>query len=229
MGKKRQQGRKGSTGERFVISEITGKRRSSWMLTGYTLLGKRIRFRYKTQALAEGAKNHLLVQELGSNQRSVMTTLSEKQFDDSEAAWHLLKDKLGEKADLLEAVNFYLRTYRHVSGLPLKDALARYVDNKEGRGRAARTIYEIKNRLGTFVGFMQNRAIDEVLQDDVRDFLSQFKGQNRNNYQTKILSFFKWSDRQNLCNGNPVDGIEREELSRDPEFFTLPKNQTQRL
>lgn len=220
MAKKAQKGgRKGSVGDRFTIAEVKGKRRSSWLLTGYTLDGERVRQRFKTKALAEGARDGHLLKGMGAGQRSVLTALSEKQFKDSETAWHLLKDKIGEKADLLEAVNFYLRSYKHVSGLPLKDALARYVEAKETRGRSERTLYELKNRIGTFATQMSNRAVDEVLQEDVRQFLEQFKGQNRNNYRTKLFSFFKWADREGLCMGNPVDGIEREELQRDPEFF----------
>lgn len=219
MGKKAQSGRKGNKGERFVISEVKGKRRNSWLLSGYSHDGERIRKKYKTYALAEGAKNEYLLKGMGANQRSFLTTLSEKQFRDAESAWHLLEDKLGPKADLLEAVNFYLRSYKHVSGLPLKDAVARYVDAKEARGRSERTLYEIKNRLGTFATQMNNRAVDEVLQEDVREFLGGFKGQNFNNYRTKVFSFFKWCVREGLCLSNPVEGIEREELGRDPEFF----------
>ncbi|TVP81196.1 MAG: hypothetical protein EA353_02065 [Puniceicoccaceae bacterium] len=100
------------------------------------------------------------------------------------------------------------------------DALTRYLASKERKQRSERTLYEIRNRCTAFIQFVGNKPVDQVLQQDVEEFLSQYKGQNFNNYRTKLLSFFKWAELERLSTGNPVERIDRMDIDRDPQFLT---------
>lgn len=112
-----------------------------------------------------------------------------------------------------------MRTTATPAGSPLLDALTRYLGSKERRKRSERTLYEIRNRCTAFTEFVGNKPIDQVLQHDLEEFLSQYNGQSYNNYRSKLFSFFKWAERERLCTGNPVEQIERMDIDRDPQFL----------
>ena len=186
--------------ERFIVRELKRSRGSSWEVFGYKLNGDRIRSRFKTEREAIAEAHALSLQTADGDLRTVATKLTEEQLADAQAALHIL----GDTGTLLAAASFYKDNYRHTSGLPIQDAIIQYAGYKEKRKRSERTIYEIKNRCGTFATFVENKPVDEVLQQDVELFLKQYGGQSYNNYRSKLFSFFKWADAESLCSGNPV-------------------------
>ena len=201
--------------ERFIVRELKRSRGSSWEVFGYKLNGDRIRSRFKTEREAIAEAHALSLQTADGDLRTVATKLTEEQLADAQAALHIL----GDTGTLLAAASFYKDNYRHTSGLPIQDAIIQYAGYKEKRKRSERTIYEIKNRCGAFATFVENKPVDEVLQQDVELFLKQYGGQSYNNYRSKLFSFFKWADAESLCSGNPVATIHREDVDRDPEFL----------
>lgn len=213
--KVRKSAKKRST-ERFTVSEVKGAKSSTWLLKGYTLDGKRIRSRFKTEGEANAEALTLSLQAADSGLRTITTKLTEEQLADAQAALQIL----GDTGSLLDAARFYSENYRATSGIPIMDAINRYVDLKEKKNRSERTIYEIRNRCEAFATFVSNKPVDQVLHSDVELFLSQFHGQNHNNYRNKLFSFFKWSDRAKLSIGNPVEQIEREQVDRNPDYLT---------
>jgi len=202
--------------ERFVVREIKGKRSSTWEVKGYKLNGERVRSRFKTEGAARAEAHSLSLQTADGDLRTIATRLTLEELEDAQAALKVLDGK----GSLLHAAQFYSENFRNTSGLPLQDALTRYLESKERKKRSERTIYEIRNRCEAFIEFVGNKPIDQVLQHDLEEFLSQYNGQNYNNYRTKLFSFFKWAEREKLCTGNPVDLIERIEIDRNPEFLS---------
>ena len=201
--------------ERFEVTEVIGKRSSSWLVTGYKIDGERVRKKFKTKLRAESHKHSLSLEVADGGLRTIATKLTEEQLEDAQAAFRLLS----EGDTLLGAVSFYRDNYKRTSGLPLDQAIFQFIESKERAGRAERTIRQLKGTCKSFAESVSNKPVDEVLRGDVEAYLSSYKAQSFNNYRTELLGFFKWCVKEHLCSSNPVEGIERIKVYRDPEFL----------
>jgi integrase len=235
--------------ERFTISEIIGKRGSTWQITGYKKTGERVRQKHKTREEADGAKHILDLEALGEAKQN-LTTLSVAQIKDAMAAFEIL----GKGGSLVEAATYYKANYKQVSGKPLADAIAAYIDDREtsrvlktGKKRSERTLYEMKNRLKAFQDFMTEQAIreeignakitnkdamaelkdavqpklvDQISSGDIEAFLSS-KGASWNNYRSKLSGFFTWCVKHHICAFNPTAQVERQANEINVEYLSL--------
>lgn len=233
--------------ERFTITEVKGKRGSSWLVTGYKKTGERFRQKFKTHAEAEKEKHALDLEALGEKKQNI-TDLTKAKIEDAKAALAAL----GGQASLVDAVYYYRTNYKKVSTKPLKDAISDFIDDREtttkksGRTRSERTIYELKNRLKAFETFMIDQAVktevgnskaskqgreelaealepkqvDQITSADIEAFL-ETKGASWNNYRSKLFGFFKWCVKEHLCAANPVDGVERRSNETSIEYLSV--------
>ena len=235
--------------ERFAITEVIGKRGSTWQVTGYRKTGERVRHKYKTQKKAEGAKHILDLEALGEAKQN-LTTLTEAQLKDATTAFEIL----GKGGSLVESVAYYKANYKQVSGKPLSDAIAAYIDDREitrivktGKFRSPRTIYEIKNRLKAFKEFMleqaikeevgsakvinkgamvdlkdsvQSKLVDQISSADIEDFLES-KGASWNNYRSKLSGFFAWCVKHHICAFNPTEQVERHANESEIAYLSI--------
>jgi hypothetical protein len=155
--------------ERFTVTEVVGKKASSWLVAGYKFDGTRIRQKFKTKPRAEAFAHSLSLQVADAGLRTIATKLSEAQLEDAQAAFRLL-----DQGDtLLAAVQFYKRNYRRTSGLPLNQAIGRFIDSKERAGRSERTVRQLRNTCKAFAQSVAGKAVDEVLRADVVAYLSE--------------------------------------------------------
>ena len=201
--------------ERFTVTEVLGKRASTWLVTGYKLDGTRIRQKFKSKPRAEAFAHSLSLQIADGGLRTIATKLSEPQLEDAQAAFRLL-----EHGDtLLGAVQFYKDNYQRTSGLPLERAIFLFIDSKERAGRSERTVRQLRSTCNAFARSVAGKPVDEVLRHDVDAYLSRYKAQSFNNARTELLGFFKWCMKENFCANNPVQGVERIKIHRDPEFL----------
>jgi integrase len=201
--------------ERFKVTEVIGKKGSTWQVTGYKLDGTRVRGKFKTKLRANAAAQSLSLQVADSGMRTTATRLTEEQLEDAQAAFRLL----GEGDTLLGAVGFYRDNYKHTSGLALDEAIFKFIERKEKAGKSERTTRQLKSTCKRFAGSVSNKAVDEVLRGDIDAYLKQYKAQSFNNIRTELFGFFKWCIKDNLCSENPVEGIDRVKVYRDPEFL----------
>jgi len=201
--------------ERFKVEEVIGKRGSTWLVTGYKFDGARVRQNFKTKLKADAFRHSLSLQVADGGLRTIATKLTEAQLEDAQAAFRLL----GEGDTLLGAVGFYRDNYKHTSGLALDEAIFKFLESKEKAGKSERTTRQLKSTCKRFAESVSNKAVDEVLHGDIEAYLSGYKAQSFNNIRTELFGFFKWCIKQNLCADNPVDGIDRVKVFRDPEFL----------
>jgi len=201
--------------ERFKVEEVIGKRGSTWLVTGYKFDGARVRQNFKTKLKADAFRHSLSLQVADGGLRTIATKLTEAQLEDAQAAFRLL----GEGDTLLGAVGFYRDNYKHTSGLALDEAIFKFLESKEKAGKSERTTRQLKSTCKRFAESVSNKAVDEVLHGDIEAYLSGYKAQSFNNIRTELFGFFKWCIKQNLCAENPVDGIDRVKVFRDPEFL----------
>ena len=201
--------------ERFKVEEIIGKRGSSWLVTGYKFDGTRVRQKFKTKATADSEVHALSLQVADGGLRTIATKLTEEQVEDSQAAFRLLD----EGDTLLGAVQFYKDNYKRTSGLALDEAIFKFIESKEKAKKSERTTRQLKSTCKRFAESVSNKPVDEVLRGDIDAYLKQYSAQSFNNIRTELFSFFKWCIKENLCAENPVEGIDRVKVFRDPEFL----------
>jgi integrase len=201
--------------ERFKVEEIIGMRGSSWLVTGYKFDGTRVRQKFKTKVKADSEVHALSLQVADGGLRTIATKLTEEQIEDSQAAFRLLD----EGDTLLGAVQFYKDNYKRTSGLALDEAIFKFIESKEKAKKSERTTRQLKSTCKRFAESVSNKAVDEVLRGDIDAYLKQYNAQSFNNIRTELLGFFKWCIKENLCAENPVEGIERVKVYRDPEFL----------
>ena len=201
--------------ERFKVTEVIGKKGSTWLVTGYKFDGTRIRQKFKTKAKADSEVHALSLQVADGGLRTIATKLTEEQVEDSQAAFRLLD----EGDTLLGAVQFYKDNYKRTSGLALDEAIFKFIESKEKAKKSERTIRQLKSTCKRFAESVSNKPVDEVLRGDIDAYLRQYKAQSFNNIRTELFGFFKWCIKEHLCGENPVEGIDRVKVFRDPEFF----------
>lgn len=201
--------------ERFKVTEVIGKKGSTWLVTGYKFDGTRIRQKFKTKAKADSEVHALSLQVADGGLRTIATKLTEEQVEDSQAAFRLLD----EGDTLLGAVQFYKDNYKRTSGLALDEATFKFIESKEKAKKSERTIRQLKSTCKRFAESVSNKPVDEVLRGDIDAYLMQYKAQSFNNIRTELFGFFKWCIKEHLCAENPVEGIDRVKVFRDPEFL----------
>lgn len=201
--------------ERFKVTEVIGKRDSSWLVTGYKSDGARVRDRFKIKLKADAHAHSLSLQTADGGLRTIATKLTEGQVEDAQAAFRLLD----QGDSLLGAVQFYKDNYKRTSGLALDEAIFKFIESKEAAERSERTTRQLKGTCKRFAESVSNKPVDEVLRGDIDAYLKQYKAQSFNNTRTELFSFFKWCIEEHLCAKNPVEGIKRVKVYRDPEFL----------
>ena len=149
--------------ERFKVTEVIGKRGSSWLVTGYKSDGARVRDRFKIKLKADAHAHSLSLQTADGGLRTIATKLTEGQVEDAQAAFRLLD----EGDSLLGAVQFYKDNYKRTSGLALDEAIFRFLESKEKAKKSERTTRQLKSTCRRFAESVSNKAVDEVLRGDI--------------------------------------------------------------
>lgn len=244
----RKPSRKRST-ERFNITEVKGKRSSTWLLSGYLKSGERIRQKFKDLSKAQSTKQALDNQELNGKPMTV-TELTEEQVKDAQAALQLL----GGVSSLTDAASFFKERYEPLKAIPLRDAITRYLGDKEDDQLSDHTLIELKSRLSLFETYLREQKAKEVIDreakkvseeakkeilegvaspmtdsitsDDVADFLKQkkYSGRSRNNHRGKLSSFFLWAIENKLASENPVKKTKAvKKVGNNPDILSVPE------
>jgi len=217
----------------YRIDEVPGKRGKSWLLSGYTATGKRVRKRFQTEDLATGEKHRLEMSDLRQENEAnlVRTRLHQKDIAEVES----LMDRLPDGATLADAVNRYLAEYNR-GGIrkAFSDALVDYLTylertpTKRGK-RAARTILERKNKLLAFARHAKchKAFIDAITKAQVKAWL-EGAGRSANDRRAAIHHFFQWAVDQELCRANPAATVTRIAQSPAP-IRTFAPDQSKRI
>ena len=232
---------------RFKIEPIKGKTRTTYKVSGYKKSGERVRERFPTVEEAKAHKQALDVAEI-REQPMTITKLSESEVEDAEAAVKLLgaKGTLVEAVSFFNS-NYKRVSGAPLKQTILQFIEHKETSRVTGSGlpRSSRTIYDLKNRLKHFSQHMalmaakselgdsiskericevidhyEPKAVDQVLEDDIKSFLETKEG-SWNNYRKILFGFFNWCSKNSLCASNPVKNVETRGKVRVIEILSV--------
>ena len=232
---------------RFKIEPIKGKTKTTYRVSGYKKSGERVRDRFPTLEKAKAHKQALDVAEI-RDQPMTITKLSESQVEDAEAAVKLLghNGSLVEAVSYFNS-NYKRVSDAPLKQTILQFIEHKETSRITGSGlqRSNRTIYDLKNRLKHFsehmslmaakielgdlmpeekicdvVGQYEPKAVDQVLEGDIKTFLETKEG-SWNNYRKVLFGFFNWCCKNSICASNPVKNIETRGKLRVIEILSV--------
>ena len=126
--------------------------------------------------------------------------------------------------NLADAARFFMRHHgRGLTGKPVADAVAGFLDARRAEGRSKLYIVDLRHRLGRFAQAF-NIEVRQLSPDDVRDFLSgpQVGPRSWNNYHRVLHTFFHFCQSRGWLSreSDLLDGVgkHREPLA-DIEVF----------
>ena len=152
-----------------------------------------------------------------------MTTLTDDQLRDAENAIALLGDLAGS---LSEAVAAYIKP-RSVFRIPVRDAIARFLEIKESEGLRPRAQQALRHLLRKFQADREHRILSSVTADEIRQWIGEGtakKSQRERHFA--LTGLFRWADRQQTHGqpwilSNPMTGLLPVKLQKhEPEALT---------
>jgi len=199
----------------ITIRPITREKAGSVWVThlvqGWQENGKWMRKQFSDRAKAErfAALKRVEMENKGRAQQMILSTLTQDQHDRAVEAFA----RLGTTYSLAEAVDFFLLHHRPPDfTIRLRDALNRYLDDRERDGIRARSLKGIESVLRQFVTASDNPWTHEVTGQTVERFLRGLRakdGTNRatrktwNNYRNALSAFFEWCATRDVASNRP--------------------------
>jgi integrase len=114
--------------------------------------------------------------------------------------------------------------------LPVGQAVLELLEAKAARGRSARTLQDLRSRLGRFAGDHKGRNLGELTTAGLQCWLDQLQGADgeplsglsRRNFAVAIGSLCEFHRRRGVLPDNPARDLERESVKRtgEIEFWT---------
>jgi len=131
---------------------------------------------------------------------------------DVAAAAHCVADCLrlvGDLQALREAARTYALHHRSVQAKPLREAVAEFLALKESQGASARTIQDLKARLGRFCAEFADRAVKDISTADVQRWLDGLHVAPRtySHYRRVVHTFYRWAVNRAYAAANPAAPI----------------------
>ena len=201
--------------DKVAISEITstkGGASYTYYQATFTEGGKRTRKQFKTM---NEAKNFAAVKEINllntsTDQKSILSRLSQKQIDEAQLAF----DSLGTTYSLTEAINFFLSNHRAPSfKISISDAIKAYLIDIERKGIRPRTAAQTKSVLNQFRDHVDcDMLVHEVTSETIVGYLNGLgtkdgeriaKRKTWNNYRTDLNGFFSWASTKDIKSERP--------------------------
>jgi integrase len=178
----------------------------------YTEDGARKRKQFKTE---DKAKNFAAVKEINllntsTDQKSVLSRLSQKQIDEAQSAF----DMLGGTYTLSDAITFFLSNHRAPSfTISIRDAIKAYLIDIERKGIRSRTAAQTRSVLNQFRDHADgDLLVHEVTSETIVGYLSELgtkdgesiaKRKTWNNYRTDLNGFFAWASTKDVTSQRP--------------------------
>ena len=194
-----------------------------WRVTGM-LNGKQIRQNFSTQTEATVRQHYLELERQGVPQPStsmMSTRLTADQIADAESALN----RLAGRASLSAVVDFYLSNYREpLVKIPLHEACARFMKEKKSANKRPATIQNLNYRVGQFCKDNAGKFASDILKADIEAFINQpSKGiYARVSDRAVLTGFFRWCVRNQFCQTNPVENIEKIKVDEfNPSILSL--------
>jgi len=211
------------TKKHFAVKPFTNRTGTvSWRVSGY-LDGKQVRENYndKLQALSRAAELEIERGHLGQLVTLKATPLSDAQLADAQNALR----RLDGKANLYDAVDFYLRHYRHgVDEKVLTEALAEFLAEKQVANLRPRGLENLRFRVGRFVAAHPGKTVCEIRAADIRAavFVPGWKPDTSDNERRALSCFFNWCVRREYAGENPVARVDPPRLERgEPVILSI--------
>ena len=135
-------------------------------------------------------------------------TIGDRLRADAVRAAEILKDC---GASLTDAAKFYKSAHDATkNGIPLADAVARYLKSRKKIKNAAHA-RTLKSRLGLFASAAGDRTTASVTSDDVETFLDglPFEPRTKDHFWGHLSSLFTYCTEKGWATRNPVKGVER--------------------
>jgi integrase len=116
--------------------------------------------------------------------------------------------------------------------LPVGQAILDLIKAKETRGRSARTLADLRSRLGRFAADNQGRNLSEFTTAGIQCWLDGLTGTDgkplsalsRRNFAVVVSGLFEFHRRRGVLPDNPAKDLERETVKRSEEIeFWTPK------
>jgi len=206
-----------------IRPQVDSKGYPSFLVQGWKENGKWQRKQFKDQDEAEtfAALKRVEVENEGRQQRLMLCPLSDEQLEQAVKAF----DRLGSTYSLSDALDFFLKHHRPPEfTIRMKDAIKRYIDDRERDGIRDRSIKAIESVLKQFLSARDNPWTHEVTSQDIEGFLRGLRAKDRkskarrktwNNYRNALQGFFGWcafadvaSDRPFIFE-NPVTSVRK--------------------
>lgn len=185
---------------REVEREKDGRKWRTFLVQGWKEDGRWKRKQFKDRQEAERfvALKTVELENEGRSQKLMLCPLDQKRLDEAVRAY----DALGDAYTLDDAVTFFLRHHRAPGyTIDMRDALKRYLDERERDGLRPRTLATIKGAVRALTEHTGNPMVHEVTPEGVEAFLRSLRakdGANRaslktwNNYHVDLNKFFSW-------------------------------------
>jgi hypothetical protein len=219
---------KGS-GSKITIREVLKDRHGSQYVThlvqGWKEGGKwkRREFKDRSQAEAFKAAKEIEMKNTGRAQSRVLSTLTQDQQDEAEAAVKILDGVYS----LTEAVEYFMKNHR-APGFTIRlwDAARHYLEVKENEGLRPRTLESIRQTLERFSDESENLEVHRVGGGEIRRYLAGLRGKDGvtkatrrswNIHRSNLDGFFKWSCDDKASENHPFTFINPVE---DTKAFT---------
>jgi integrase len=143
----------------------------------------------------------------------------------------------GEAADLIGHENIVAACKAYARRAPaartpllVGQAVLELIDAKTARGRSARTLQDLRSRLGRFAGDHKGRNLGELTTAGLQCWLDRLTGADgkhlsalsRRNFAVVIGTLFEFHRRRGVVGDNPARDLERESVKRtgEIEFWT---------
>jgi len=141
---------------------------------------------------------------------------------------------VGQAAQLIPKPQYHqaIDTVRRMDGDRLVLVVREYIQAQRLRGRRPKTLEAYQQFLERFVRTV-GKPVDEITVRDIRMFLmaEEARGNNRNTIGTKVVklrSFFKWLEREELIDKNPMLRIDPPAGDKSPPKY-LTHEEIERL
>lgn len=208
---------------KFCLSFLTARKR--WQLD-YYLNGVRYKPVFKTKELAEAQKISVLNQVKKAGEQFVALKAHEREEMMAVAA-----EAKRLRLSLRQLLDFYVQHQNvRTSASSLKDAFARFLEEKEQMRLSLKAMKALRSNVGRFVAARENAAVHTITRDDVMHWLQQpstahdgpFAPRTFNTYLTSLNTFFKWCATVGYITKAPTTSIPKIREKQMPDLDEPP-------
>lgn len=209
----------------YITEKRNGREYTCYRAMWIDRKGKRHSKRFQSEAEAETHLSLMRVQYLNDDvlHRPRMTTLTDSQLRDAEAAIELL---VGKEASLVDVATEFVRK-RTFPKLELGQAIDRFMDAKKREGLRPRTIETLDHLLARFVRGQEFTMVSTLTEKDCLRWIDSGKApKTKRERHFALTGFFRWLsghkiDGQLVIGDNPMANLRPVRVpAYDPEILT---------